>query len=518
MILIHPPVAKPCEPPAGIARLSGALSDHGRSHTVLDANIEALLYVINGTRLQSHHQYDRWTTRALRNISKNHEAIKKRGTYKNIDRYKRTVIDLNHAVEQWAVHGAFPGIANYRHAHLSPLRSDDLIQAAEHPEENPYYPYFSRRLPELLERNVPLFAGFSLNYLSQALCTFSMTGFLKKCFPGLKIVLGGGLVTSWMKSPHWQDPFKGLIDHFIAGPGEGRLLNILDADDHSDGRGDRTPGAAYNMHSMPFYGHLPLDDYLSPGVVLPYSASNGCYWNKCSFCPEQAENNPYVPVPVDTAIDDLNGLTAQSRPVLVHLLDNAISTSLLKKMAAHPPGVPWYGFARISRLLTDIDFCMDLKKSGCVMLKLGLESGDQGVLDRMRKGIDIETASLALKTLKKAGIATYVYLLFGTPAETLPAARNTLEFVVRHKDEIGFLNVALFNMPVCGPGVSQFKTSSFYEGDLSLYTDFVHPGGWNRKEVRLFLDSEFKKSRAVSAILQRDPPVFTSNHAPFFVM
>ena len=152
------------------------------------------------------------------------------------------------------------------------------------------------------------------------------------------------------------------------------------------------------------------------------------------------------------------------------------------------------------------------------MLKLGLESGDQDVLDKMHKGIDVATASLALKTLKKAGIATYVYLIFGTPAETLPAARKTLKFVVRHKDTIDFLNVALFNMPVCGHEASQFETSRFYEGDLSLYTDFTHPKGWNRKEVRLFLENEFKKHQVVSGIEKKEPPLFTSNHAPFFAM
>ncbi|MDH4027789.1 MAG: radical SAM protein, partial [Nitrospirota bacterium] len=84
--------------------------------------------------------------------------------------------------------------------------------------------------------------------------------------------------------------------------------------------------------------------------------------------------------------------------------------------------------------------------------------------------------------------------------------------------EIGFLNVALFNMPVCGPEAAEFRTGSFYEGDLSLYTDFTHPGGWDRKRVRQFLDNEFKKHPAVSEILRKDPPVFTSNHAPFFAI
>ncbi|MEC4676882.1 MAG: radical SAM protein [Nitrospirota bacterium] len=506
MILIHPPVAKPSEPPAGVAKLSGALAGHGIKHAILDANLEALLYIITGTHLRADKQYDKWTARALRNISGNHASTRNWRIFQNIDRYKRTVIDLSHAVEQWAENGATPGIANYRHKYLSPLRSADLLLAAEHPEENPYYPYFSKRLPVLVERNTSPVVGFSLNYLSQALCTFAMAGFLKQHFPGLSIVLGGGLVTSWMKNPDWQNPFGGLIDHLVAGPGERKLLAILGVNDMKE------------EYSRPDYGLLPLDDYLAPGRILPYSASSGCYWNKCSFCPEKAEKNPYVPVPVDTAINDLNELTGETGPFLVHLLDNAISSPLLKRLAGNAGGLPWYGFARISRMLTDIDFCMGLKKSGCVMLKLGLESGDQGVLDKMQKGIDLGTASLALKTLKKAGIATYVYLIFGTPAETLPAAGKTLEFVARHKDEIGFLNVALFNMPICGPEASRFETSSFYEGDLSLYTDFSHPAGWNRKEVRLFLENEFKKNRAVSGILMKDPPIFTSNHAAFFVM
>ncbi len=55
------------------------------------------------------------------------------------------------------------------------------------------------------------------------------------------------------------------------------------------------------------------------------------------------------------------------------------------------------------------------------MLKLGIESGDQEVLDRLNKGIDLPTASAVLKSLKKAGIATYVYLLFGTPRKLKPA-------------------------------------------------------------------------------------------------
>jgi radical SAM superfamily enzyme YgiQ (UPF0313 family) len=181
-----------------------------------------------------------------------------------------------------------------------------------------------------------------------------------------------------------------------------------------------------------------------------------------------------------------------------------------------PLGVHWYGFVRISKELLDLDYCMQLKQSGCVMLKLGLESGDQGVLDKMRKGIELSTASQVLKNLHKAGIATYVYLLFGTPHETEAEARRTLAFIVEHKNAISFLNLAIFNMPL-GHGAEEFKTEQFYSGDLSLYTGFKHPRGWDRKLVRLFLDNEFKRHPAVASQLKKDPPFFTSNHAVFFV-
>jgi radical SAM superfamily enzyme YgiQ (UPF0313 family) len=270
--------------------------------------------------------------------------------------------------------------------------------------------------------------------------------------------------------------------------------------------------------SIPDYNGFPLDDYLSPVRVLPYSASRGCYWNRCSFCPERAEGNPHAPIPPDEVLADLSTLVMENRPVLAHLLDNAVSPALMKAVSENPPGVPWYGFARVTRHLTDPDFCVALKQSGCVMVKLGLESGDQRVLDAMQKGVDLEVASLALKSLKRVGIATYVYLLFGTPEEGLDGARRTLEFTVKHSNQIDFLNLAIFNLPAYGPESQELETKTFYEGDLSLYRDFSHPKGWNRGRVRQYLDKEFKRHPAVAPIVRRDPPVFTSNHAPFFVM
>ena len=187
----------------------------------------------------------------------------------------------------------------------------------------------------------------------------------------------------------------------------------------------------------------------------------------------------------------------------------------MRCLIKQPPGPPWYGFARITRHLTDMDFVRGLKASGCAMLKLGVESGDQAVLDALEKGTDLKMVSAALRTLKAAGIATYAYLLFGTPSETRKSALKTLDFVVAHADCIDFLNPAIFNLPAGSPECDQLNTSEFYPGDLTFYREFIHPRGWNRDRVRRFLAEEFSRHDAIRSIINRDPPYFTSNHAPF---
>ena len=502
MLLIYPPVAKPCEPPAGVARLCGALNHHGTRYTVLDANLEGLLSLLKTPPSSS----DTWTKRASRHLPGHLSSLNSWDAYRDEGRYRRAVKDLNRLLEMAArPHRVRLGLANYEHEELSPVRSIDLIRAAENPEDNLFYPYFRKRLMDLLKSEQPSMIGFSLNYLSQALCTFAMVGFLRRQWSGVKLVLGGGLVTSWMRRPHWKNPFNGLVDHLVPGPGEAPLLSLVNL---QHGR----------LHSTPDYGSLPIRNYFAPGPILPYSSSIGCYWNRCSFCPERAEGNPCIAIPKDEVIHDLLHLVDKQKPSLIHLLDNAISPSMMKAICEHPLGVPWYGFARMAHPLTDLDFCRSLRRSGCVMLQLGLESGDQTVLDDLQKGINLEDASSVLRNLKEAGIATYVYLLFGTPSEGPLEARRTLEFVVRHHDSIHFLNLAIFNMPIYGPEAQQMETKTFYEGDLSLYTSFDHPKAWSRQRIRQFLDKELRRHPDIAPILRRDPPVFTSNHAPLFVM
>lgn len=506
ILLIHPPVSKPCEPPAGLAKLAGALLAAGIDCRLYDASLQGMLSLLHTPAIADN--TDTWSKRALGSIKANLASLRSKELYSNTDRYKRAVMDINRVLNitgQKA--GVHISLSNYSSPDLSPVRSTDLMQAAEQFKANPFYDHFQKRLAALFCDQEPDIIGFSVNFMSQALCAFAMAGFIKKKFPKTRIVFGGGLITSWKTINGFDNPFSGLVDDLVSGPGEAALLSMCGKNPVSK---PRFTGYAVSQ--------LLTDQYLSPGLILPYSTSLGCYWQKCKFCPEKSEQGGYQPMDIPDVLEDIQRLVQKEKPCLIHFLDNALSPRFLQHLIQHPPGVPWYGFARITRHLADPVFVKDLKTSGCVMLKLGIESGDQAVLNSLDKGIDLNIVSKALWALKKAGISIYGYLLFGTPTETQASAQKTFEFTVAHADAINFLNLAVFNLPACSEDAAMLETSEFYQGDLSLYREFAHPAGWNRDHVRRFLAKEFKHHPAIRSILNNDPPFFTSNHAPFFVM
>jgi len=291
----------------------------------------------------------------------------------------------------------------------------------------------------------------------------------------------------------------------VRGPGEDYLLNLFNKTMKPDRSG------------ISDFSDFSLDQYLSPGFVLPYSTSSGCYWKKCRFCPETHENQPYKSIPPEQVGKDLEASINGNNPVLIHLIDNAIPPTTLRYFVDHPLNVSWYGHVRFEKDMEDPDFCHALHESGCRMLQLGLESGNQNVLGQMNKGVILENATRILTNLTHAGIGTYVYFLFGTPYESLDDARITVEYILKHRDLIRWISPAIFNLPRFSPEAISLNTRMFYKGDLALYLDFEHPKGWHRNEVRDFFGKEFKAHPEIKKILRHTPPVFTSNHAPFFL-
>ena len=164
---------------------------------------------------------DTWSTRAHKHRLKNLASLRTPATYSNIDRYQRAVRDCNRVLE--LAGSAHPelslSLANYEDTGFDPLASRDLLRAAQAYRNSLFFPWFSQYLAPHIEQHKPHFIGISLSYLSQALPTFALIGFLRATFPHIPLILGGGLVTSWMSNPEWSNPFSELVDHCISGPG-----------------------------------------------------------------------------------------------------------------------------------------------------------------------------------------------------------------------------------------------------------------------------------------------------------
>jgi hypothetical protein len=506
ILLIYPPVAKPSEPPAGIARLAGFLNDNGVGVKTIDASLYGLLNLMNLEGLPD----DIWTSRSSRRLQRNLAVLRRIETFHGTGRYTQAVTEIERVL--WASGrkisaGSTVSLADYHDKNLLPLRSADLLLCAEQPEKNPFFGYFSRQVIPFIEKESPDIVGLSVNYLSQAICAFALAGLIRRLFPGMRIIMGGGLITAWKSLPDWKNPFEGLIDDMVAGNGERFFGDVL-----------KLKSIRNKIGYKYEYVKEDLPEYLSPVSIIPFAASSACCWNRCSFCQERATSTEGFSCHAVPALKSLSAITDEYSPGLIHFVDSTVPPVFLKKLAADPPGVPWYGFARVTEELADMDFCRALRLSGCRMLKLGIESGDQDVLDSLDKGIDIGLAAKALEVLKSSGIATYIYLLFGTPQEDGESALKTLDFVRENAASIDFINAAIFNLPAACAHESGVDLRDFYEGDLSLYRDFIHPKDWGRKKARMFIDREFKRDPFVSAILRRTPKIFTSNHAPLFFL
>ncbi len=340
ILLIHPPVVKPSEPPPGIAKLVGALEHHNAPYMVLDANLEGLHYLC-GQPIQAE---DTWTRRAATHVEKNLTQLTTPDTFHHPARYRQAVINVNRVLSRSTLQKDVQiSLSNFSSNRLSPVKSDDLIRAFETPSENPFFSYFDERLKPLLTREQPSLIGISINFLSQALCAFAMIGVIRQLLPKANITAGGGLITSWLRQDRWQNRFTGIIDHLVPGPGEKALLSMVGVEIKED-------------PALPVYLKQKAAPYLSPGFILPYSASRGCYWRKCTFCPENSEKTTYRPTPPATVTSQLTSLSKKYKPTLIHLTDNALSPALLKAMMEEPPGPSWYGFARLTHHFADKDY------------------------------------------------------------------------------------------------------------------------------------------------------------------
>lgn len=521
LLLLHPPALKPGEPPLGPAILAGHLRAQGFNVAVLDANLGAYLYLLDPARVARKAGSAPATVikRAVDHAERSLALLRTPAGVQTFSRYATAVRHLSTLLSLYGDASQRLTLGDYEDEARSPFDPKALSALATGTGATLFHDYFRDQvLPQLLAQR-PRLVAITVNFRHQALPAFELAGMIRRALPETLLVAGGGLITSWRRALTETGLRLPPFDHLVFGPGEEPLTRLA--------RGEQ---AEYLLDGQaiafaPDFSGFPLAEYLSPQPILPLAASRGCYWGKCRFCPEAAApTHPFVVDPAASVPERLLALSNQTGVRHFHLTDNAIPIAALRALAGRAEelqALRWHGFVRFERALVEKELADGLARSGCTLLQLGLESGSQAVLDRMEKGTQLAEVGAILKNLRRAGIATYVYVMFGVPGETLADAELTRNFLEEHSDEIGFLNLALMNLPrdasmLGEPAAFGIASAELLDDTpLGLYSGFSSSTGWGRSEARRFVN-ELRREPAIRAILQRTPPWFTSNHAFFF--
>ena len=106
--------------------------------------------------------------------------------------------------------------------------------------------------------------------------------------------------------------------------------------------------------------------------------------------------------------------------------------SLCEELIARNSMMPWMARVRVDEVNCELLELM--KKAGCVMLGLGVESGSQRIIDGMRKQRTQKSwknlCRQAFRWTHELGIGTNAYYIIGNPTETRAEIEQTINFAL----------------------------------------------------------------------------------------
>ncbi len=154
----------------------------------------------------------------------------------------------------------------------------------------------------------------------------------------------------------------------------------------------------------------------------------------------------------------------------------------------------WICNARVKPL--DEEMLSAMRKAGCKLIRYGVESADQRVLDYMGKNITPDEVRRAFKLTKKAGILSLGGFMFGFPVDTRKTIEKTINFMKELKPD---MIQASIPMPYPGTRMyeqvkiaNQFVFKEWEEFDMT-HGPVVQVDDIPRKEFKTILSRVYKE-------------------------
>jgi anaerobic magnesium-protoporphyrin IX monomethyl ester cyclase len=264
---------------------------------------------------------------------------------------------------------------------------------------------------------------------------------VKEHSPKTKIILGGpGLLAN--------PAMRSLGDYCILGEGEENLVLLLQAI-KTNTSVENIPGICFRDSSgkenmipvgrlTPELDKIPFADWglanRTKDEFYLLATQRGCAW-RCAFCNYPALEG--YKLRYRSTENVLQEMTLNFERYGIHRYMFADSTftapperclELLRGIARLPFRIEWAAFARVDTITPVLrDAMVD---SGCVAVYLGIESGDQSILDKMKKNFTPEQARYSVKLLKEAGVRSTGSWILGWPGETPQSVRRTVDLAI----------------------------------------------------------------------------------------
>ena len=103
---------------------------------------------------------------------------------------------------------------------------------------------------------------------------------------------------------------------------------------------------------------------------------------------------------------------------------------------------------RFSRIMLDSGYINILKRAGCQMIFMGLESFSKAEIRRMNKGIDLDCVKPILESMNENGIKSYISVMLGYPGQTKEDYLRTREFLMGNSAIIDLVDVNIYKDPM----------------------------------------------------------------------
>ena len=328
---------------------------------------------------------------------------------------------------------------------------------------NIFKPYLESMLDRIKSENAQ-YIGISINSSSQIVAGLTLAHILKK-ETNAHINIGGnhfGRVTESLEK--YPEFFELFCDSLLVEEGE---IPVIELAKHINGEIpiEQVPNLMYvkdgkvqfndkvepkklnDLLPPSLYGY-ELDKYFVPEIVMPFPASRGCYWRKCSFC-DHDFGMYYNIKNIDKLIEEIKIFRDKYGITKFEFIDEAISPAYMEAMSKRfleeNLGVEFFCDARIENGFTK-ELCELAKKAGLRMVLWGFESGSKKIMKLINKGIDVENRLNILRASREAGIYNFAFIFFGFPAETKNCALKTINMICNNTDIINSYGKSVFTM------------------------------------------------------------------------